>query len=61
LWIECGPGKWSTKRIEDDSSLAEALKKVEQSYGEVVRTKGEAKPLGDDELSEAERKSLRWE
>ena len=61
LWIESGPGKWTTKRIENEASLGEALKKVEESYNEVVRNKGGAKNLGDDELSEAERKSLRWE
>jgi hypothetical protein len=61
LWIESGPGKWTTKRIEDEKSLSEALKKVEESYGEVVKHKGGAKNLGEDELSEAERKSLRWE
>jgi hypothetical protein len=61
LWIESGPGKWTTKRIEDEKSLGEALNKVEDSYKEVVKNKGGAKNLGDDELSEAERKSLRWE
>ena len=61
LWIESGPGKWTTKRIEDEMSLGEALKKVEESYNEVVKNKGGAKNLGDDELSDAERKSLRWE
>jgi hypothetical protein len=61
LWIESGPGKWTTKRIEDETSLGEALNKVKESYQEVVKNKGGAKNLGDDELSEAERKSLRWE
>jgi hypothetical protein len=61
IWIESGPGKWSTKRIEDDASLESALETVKQSYDEIVRTKGGAKNLGEDELSEAERKSLRWE
>jgi hypothetical protein len=61
IWIESGPGKWSTKRIEDDDSLRSALETVKQSYDEIVRTKGGAKNLGEDELSEAERKSLRWE
>jgi hypothetical protein len=61
IWIESGPGKWSTKRIEDDDSLRGALETVKQSYDEIVRTKGGAKNLGEDELSEAERKSLRWE
>jgi hypothetical protein len=61
LWIESGPGKWTTKRIEDEASLGEALAKVKESYNEVIKNKGGAKNLGDDELSEAERKSLRWE
>jgi hypothetical protein len=61
IWIESGPGKWSTKRIEDDDSLHGALETVKQSYDEIVKDKGGAKNLGDDELSEAERKSLRWE
>lgn len=61
LWIESGPGKWTTKRIEDETSLTEALGKVEESYREVIKDKGGAKNLGEDELSEAERKSLRWE
>jgi len=61
IWIESGPGKWSTKRIEDDDSLRSALDTVRQSYDEIVRTKGGAKNLGEDELSAAERKSLRWE
>lgn len=61
IWIESGPGKWSTKRIEDDESLRNALARVMESYEEVVKRKGGAKNLSDDELSEAERKSLRWE
>jgi hypothetical protein len=61
IWIESGPGKWTTKRIEDDESLQAALERVRASYKDVVKTKGEAKNIGDDELSEAERKSLRWE
>jgi hypothetical protein len=61
LWIESGPGKWTTKRIEDDESLGAALDKVQESYREVIRTKGGAKDLPEQELSEAERKSLRWE
>jgi hypothetical protein len=61
IWIESGPGKWSTKRIEDDDSLRSALETVKRSYDDIVRTKGGAKDLGEDELSEAERKSLRWE
>jgi hypothetical protein len=61
LWIESGPGKWTTKRIEDEESLRAALNKVEDSYREVIRTKGGAKDLPEAELSEAERKSLRWE
>lgn len=61
IWIESGPGKWSTKRIEDDASLQSALETVKKSYDEIIKTKGGAKNLGDDELSEAERKSLRWE
>jgi hypothetical protein len=61
IWIESGPGKWSTKRIEDDDSLRSALDAVKQSYDEIIKTKGGAKNLGEDELSEAERKSLRWE
>lgn len=61
VWVESGPGKWTTKRVEDDASLKSALKKVKASYDEVLRTKGEAKNLSDAELSEAERKSLKWE
>ena len=61
LWIESGPGKWTTKRIENEASLEDALTKVKESYGEVIKNKGGAKNLGDEELSEAERKSLRWE
>jgi hypothetical protein len=61
IWIESGPGKWTTKRIEDAQSLEEALEKVRESYHEVIKTKGGAKNLGESELSEAERKSLRWE
>jgi hypothetical protein len=62
IWIESGPGKWTTKRIDDNESLGKAMEKVKESYDEVTKTKGEAnKNVGDDELSEAERKSLRWE
>jgi hypothetical protein len=61
IWIESGPGTWSAKRIEDHDSLADVLSKVKQSYEEVLKTKGEAKNLSEEELSEAERKSLKWE
>jgi hypothetical protein len=61
LWIESGPGKWTTKRIEGEVSLGEALNKVRESYKEVTKTRGGAKDLPEDQLSEAERKSLRWE
>jgi hypothetical protein len=61
VWVESGPGKWSTKRVEDDASLKSALEKVRASYDEVLRTKGEAKNLSAAELSDAERKSLKWE
>ena len=61
VWVESGPGKWTTKRVEDEESLVDALGKVKASYDEVLRTKGEAKNLSDSELSDAERKSLKWE
>jgi hypothetical protein len=61
IWIESGPGKWTTKRIEDDKSLGSVLDVVKKSYDEIVRTKGGAKDAGEDELSDAERKSLHWE
>jgi hypothetical protein len=61
IWVESGPGKWTTKRVEDEESLTDALGKVKASYDEVLRTKGEAKNLSESELSEAERKSLKWE
>jgi hypothetical protein len=61
VWVESGPGKWSTKKVEDGSTLGDAINKVRASYDEVLRTKGEARDLSESELSEAERKSLRWE
>jgi hypothetical protein len=61
VWVESGPGKWSTKKVDDDSSLGAAIEKVRASYEEVLRTKGEAKDLKESELSEAERDSLKWE
>jgi hypothetical protein len=61
VWVESGPGKWSTKKVGDESSLDAAMEKVRASYDEVLRTKGEVKDLEDSELSEAERKSLKWE
>jgi hypothetical protein len=61
IWIESGPGKWTTKRIEDDKSLGSVLDVVKKSYEEIQRAKGGAKDAGESELSEAERKSLGWE
>jgi hypothetical protein len=61
IWIESGPGKWTTTRIENEDSLEKALKKVRESYEEVIRMKGKAKDLREADLSEAERDSLRWE
>jgi hypothetical protein len=61
VWIESGPGKWTTRRIEDDESLKEALDKVRQSYQEVLDRKGPTKPATEDNLSQAERESLKWE
>jgi len=60
VWVESGPGKWSTLRVEDDSSLEKALEKIRNSYEEIKRTRG-SDPDNDFNLSEAERKSLRWE
>ncbi len=61
IWIESGPGKWTTKRVEDQKSLGPVLDVVKRSYEDIVRTKGVAKDVSEDELSDAERKSLRWE
>jgi len=61
IWIESGPGKWTTKRIEDEKSLGSVVDVVKRSYDEIVRAKGGAKDLPDEELSEAEKKSLGWE
>jgi hypothetical protein len=61
IWVESGPGKWTTKKVDNESSLGTAIEKVKASYDEVLSTKGEAKDLKDSELSEAERKSLKWE
>lgn len=60
VWVESGPGKWSTLRVEDDTSLEMALEKIRNSYEEVRRTRG-PDPDNDFNLSEAERKSLKWE
>jgi hypothetical protein len=61
IWIESGPGKWTTKRIEDHKGLDGVLDVVKKSYDEIQRAKGSAKDAGESELSEAERKSLGWE
>jgi hypothetical protein len=61
VWVESGPGKWTTKKVDDEGSLGEAIDKVKASYDEVLKTKGEARNLSESELSEAERKSLKWE
>ena len=61
IWIESGPGKWTTKRIEDDKSLGNVLDVVKKSYDEILKAKGSAKDTGETELSDAERKSLRWD
>jgi hypothetical protein len=61
VWVESGPGKWTTKKVDDENSLGEAIEKVKASYDEVIKTKGEARNLSESELSEAERKSLKWE
>jgi hypothetical protein len=60
IWIESGPGKWTTKRVEDDKSLGGVLDAVKQSYEDILKIKGGANS-GEAELSDAERKSLRWE
>jgi len=61
IWIESGPGKWTTKRIEDEKSLGNVLDVVRKSYDEILKAKGSAKEAAETELSEAERKSLRWD
>ena len=61
IWIESGPGKWTTKRIEDERTLGTVLDIVRRSYNDILRTKGGAKDASGDELSDAERKSLKWE
>ena len=58
IWVESGPGTWSAKRIDDETSLRKAVERVRKSYEEVVKTKGEAKPGQDDDLTEEERRSL---
>jgi len=60
VWVDSGPGKWSTLRVEDDASLERAIEKVRASYKEVIKTRGEG-TSGETELSEAERKTLKWE
>ena len=61
IWIESGPGKWTTKRVEDEKTLGSVLEVVKRSYDEIAKTKGGAKDGPEDELSDAEKKSLRWE
>jgi len=61
VWVESGPGKWSTLKVEDDATLERAIEKVKASYKEVIRVKGETGSTGETELSEAERKTLKWE
>ncbi len=61
VWVESGPGKWTTKKVDDENTLTEAIRKVKASYDEVLKTKGEARNLSESELSDAERKSLKWE
>jgi hypothetical protein len=61
IWIESGPGKWTTKRVEDEKSLGSVLDVVKRSYDEIVKAKGAAKDVPEEELSEAEKKSLGWE
>ena len=61
IWIESGPGKWTTKRIEDETSLGSVLDVVKKSYDDILKVKGGAKDAEDAELSDAERKSLGWE
>jgi hypothetical protein len=61
IWIESGPGKWTTKRVENEASLGGVLDAVKKSYDDILKTKGGAKNAGDAELSDAERKSLSWE
>lgn len=60
VWVESGPGRWSTLRIEDEASLEKALERIRSSYEEIKRTRG-TDPENDFNLSEAERKSLKWE
>jgi len=61
IWLESGPGKWTTKRIEDEKSLGSVLDVVKRSYDEIVKTKGGSKDVPEEELSDAEKKSLGWE
>jgi hypothetical protein len=61
IWIESGPGKWTTKRIEDERTLGSVLDAVRRSYDEILLAKGGSQESGEPELSDAERKSLHWE
>jgi hypothetical protein len=61
IWIESGPGKWTTKRLDNERALGAVLDYVRRSYEEAFRAKGRAKEANDTELSDAEKKSLRWE
>jgi hypothetical protein len=61
IWIESGPGKWTTKRIEDERALGNVLDAVRRSYDEILLAKGGSQESGEPELSDAERKSLHWE
>jgi len=61
IWIESGPGKWTTRRIEDQQALGQVLDAVRRSYDEILLAKGGAKEPAEAELSDAERRSLRWE
>lgn len=61
IWIESGPGKWTTKRVENETSLGSVIDVVKKSYDDILKVKGGAKDGGDTELTDAERKSLSWE
>ncbi len=61
IWVESGPGKWSTLRVEDEATLERAVERVEASYKEVMKTRGDSASSPEGELSEAERKTLKWE
>jgi len=61
IWIESGPGKWTTKRIEDEGTLSSVLGAVKRSYDEILLAKGGSREPGESELSDDERKSLGWE